>query len=139
MLGTQNCSTRGLASTHCVLRLNFIKDLFKLYLKTYAHISIYLSCLSFHLIRTSKQTFIEEATSIYDKNLGISKFEQTYDIINTSKAYISTKHIHTHHQGEPICMLMWVYDLPHLSYCIKAPMASMYDHVNTCSWHQSKK
>ena len=75
-------------------------------LSTITNLGIHLSCLSFHLIRTSKQTFIDEATNIYDKNLGILKFEQTYDIIKTSKAYLSTKHIHTHHQGIPICMFM---------------------------------
>ena len=30
--------------------------------------------------------------------------KHTYDIIKTSKAYHSTKHIHNHRQGEPICM-----------------------------------
>ena len=29
-----------------------------------------------------------------------------------------------------------MHDLP---YSITAPIASMHDHVNACSWHQSKK
>ena len=31
VLGTQPHPTRGLTSTHCILRLNLIKDIFKIY------------------------------------------------------------------------------------------------------------
>jgi len=32
-----------------------------------------------------------------------------------------------------------MYNLPHLPCYTSAPMASMHEHVNACSWHQSKK
>ena len=100
----------------------------------YYHITnpnIHISYLSSHLIRASKQTFIDEAASIFDRNLGISKFKQTYDIIKTFKAYHSTKHTYTHYKVNPYacsyecktyltycaasqhlwhqCMIMWMY------------------------------
>ena len=37
VLGTQNCSTRGLASTFCVLRLNLIKGIFDIAFYTHTH------------------------------------------------------------------------------------------------------
>ena len=37
------------------------------------------------------------------------------------------------------CMCIWMYNLPHLPCYTSAPMASMHEYVNACSWHQSKK
>ena len=39
VLGTQNCSTHGLASGHCVLRLNPIKGAFNIAFYTHTHTS----------------------------------------------------------------------------------------------------
>ena len=43
VLGTQNFLTRGSASSHCVLRLNPIKDIFHIVILTLTHTSIHLS------------------------------------------------------------------------------------------------
>ena len=43
---------------------------------------------------------------------------------NLSKIILQTK-----------CIYRWMRDLPHLPLCITAPMASMYKHVNACSWY----
>ena len=32
-----------------------------------------------------------------------------------------------------------MHDLPHLPYCISAPMALMHEHVNAYSWPQNKE
>ena len=32
-----------------------------------------------------------------------------------------------------------MHDSPHLCCCTIAPMASLHDHINACSWYQSKK
>ena len=37
------------------------------------------------------------------------------------------------------CMFIPMHILPYLPYCITAPIASMHDHINACSWYQSKK
>ena len=36
-------------------------------------------------------------------------------------------------------MFMWMRDLPYLLYYILAPMASMHENGNVCSWHRRKK
>ena len=37
------------------------------------------------------------------------------------------------------CMFMWIMTYLYSPHCITAPMASMHDHVNPCSWHWSKE
>ena len=55
VLGTQNCPTQMLASHHCVLRPNLIKNMFNTCIYTRTHTSIHLSIQSQH--HSSQNTY----------------------------------------------------------------------------------
>ena len=150
MLVTQLHSTRGSASTYCVLCLNLIKDLSNIVIHTHTHTSIHLAInMTFHpknpIIHLSWQLTSSLADIYHAYHIISSKAANKQDItrqkhrngsmvlkpniIQTSKHSIqaSNKHIHCVHH--PKCMFMGMY---HSTY------ASMDGHVNACLWQNKE-
>ena len=149
VLGTQNRLTHESALIHCVLRLNLIKGIRYFILKTHSNTHTHTHTHTHK--HTSKHTtwhFIPNLTYIYN----------AYHHITNPSIHLScfSSHVASYHgrikqtcycKPQPCfiiqtksysnqCMFMWMHVLPH---CIIAPMTSMHDHINACSWYQSKK
>ena len=55
-------------------------------------------------------------------------FKPSYMFNEPKQDYITNK-----------CMYIWMHDLAHLTCYTSAPMASMHEYMNACSWHQNKE
>ena len=120
VLGTQNHSTYGLASSHCVLHLNLIKGMFNIVFYTHTH------------THTNMHLKINMASNILKPNIHLSclstkpSIHLSWRLIqgnNKSRQQVCmAEHVHTHNQIYTQCMFMWMHDLPPLSYYILAPM-----------------
>ena len=67
------------------------------------------------------------------------EIEQSYAMVHKERAEALVLVIEE--EGVPWyydIMYIWMHDLPYLPCYILAPMALMHEHVNACSWHQSK-
>ena len=92
VLGTQDCPTLRLASHHCVLRLNLIKNMFNTCIYTLTHISIHLSIQ--HDIFHPKQNIL-----IYlPKQKRTKHIKETLAFIYHVKTYYTSKTFHAYHK-----------------------------------------
>ena len=94
MLGTQDRLTLRLASHHCVLRPNLIKNMFNTYIYTHTHANIHLSIQSWHHSSQNTYPFLKQKRAKYKGNPGI---HLTYE-----KPYHTSKHVPSYHQSETL-------------------------------------
>ena len=139
VLGTQDCPTLRLASHHCVLCLNLIKNKFNTSILTHTHTSMHLTynMASFIPKHISIHKAIKSQTRMRNPSMWNSiihlktrqqpKHGSKASHIMNKKQGINFIHIYQERIKQATCMYMWMNDLPYLPCSISAPMVLCMD------------